>query len=1000
MRFVKIGLLIFVVTVIAQSTSAVVPSFFVKALKDRGMALWVDSVFATLTLEEQIGQLIMPTVDPYLTKVNEEKLMKLVKEQKVGGLLFTKSTIENQGKMTNLMQKNAKVPLFISLDGEWGLSMRIDGTTRFPKNIALGAIKNNQLIYEYGREVARQCKLMGIQINFAPVLDINNNPKNPVINIRSFGQSRDRVADAAIAYAKGLEYEGVISVGKHFPGHGDTNADSHKALPIVDLPLSRLDSVELYPFKKYIKSGLGGMMVGHLYLPAFDQDTIPASLSHSVVTDLLRNELDFQGLIFTDALIMKAITDKNGSPSVQALLAGHDILLCPSNPMAEIDSVKNAIANGVLSLATIQSRCKKVLSYKYACGLNKLVPIDMNSVNDRLNTRDGEALNRQLAAQSITLLKNTNKIVPIHDLDKQTIAIVTVGEKNSLFPSVADLYADVANYQLTDPTTAEELNAISDKVKKYTTVILNIHSDKVSYIEQLKSMMSKLDGNIDVIVNFMVSPYKIDGYSDLIKQAKGVLMSYENTALTQNYSAQLLFGGIGAKGKLPSAIQDQFAMGTGLSTEKSRLSYEMAEAVGVDPYKLGLIDNLAKKAIQNKAFPGCQILVAKDGAVIYHKAFGSFEYNDKNRVSTTDIYDLASVTKAAATTSAMMLLYDKEKFLLRDPLSKYIPELQNTNKAAITIKDALYHESGLPAFIPFNQMLLDEKSYSGAIYSKTKSKKYPILVDNSTYGQKGIKYKSGLVSAKQSDTFALKVANDFYLNRSFSSMMMNKVVDAKLGPKNHYNYSDLNFMLLRKVVENLAASSIDSLVRRELFSKLGASSTVYQPLNYFNKSRIVPTEEDKFFRKQLLVGYPHDEIAALSGGVEGNAGLFSNANDLAKLCQMFLNGGEYGGDEFLKKSTIEMFSQMKSPNSRRGLGFDKPETVKPSKGPTSDSAPFTTYGHTGFTGTCFWIDPESQLIYIFLSNRVYPNRSNRKINSMKTRELIQSAIYRAIQNKK
>lgn len=1000
MRFVKIGFLFLFVTVFVNSTSAVVPSFYAKASKNKGMAIWVDSVFSTLTLEEQIGQLIMPTVDPYLTKVNEDKLMKLVKEQKVGGLLFTKSTIENQGKMTNLMQKNAKVPLFISLDGEWGLSMRIEGTTRFPKNIALGALKNNQLIYEYGREVARQCKLMGIQINFAPVLDINNNPKNPVINIRSFGQSRDRVADAAIAYAKGLEYEGVISVGKHFPGHGDTNADSHKALPIVDLPLSRLDSVELYPFKKYIRSGLAGMMVGHLYLPAFDQDTIPASLSHSIVTDLLRNELDFQGLVFTDALIMKAITDKNGSPCVQALLAGHDILLCPSNPMAEIDSVKNAIANGILSLASIQARCKKVLSYKYACGLNKLQPIDLYSLNNRLNTRDGEVLNRRMAAESITLLKNTKKIIPIRGIDKQTIAVVTVGEKNSVFQSVANLYTEVANYQLTDPTTTDELNEIVDKVKRYTTVILNIHSDKANYTDQLKLLMSKLDENTDVIINFLISPYKVDGYAELIKQAKGVLMSYENTPLIQNYSAQLLFGGIGAKGKLPSAIQDQFALGTGLITEKSRLSYEMAETVGVDPYKLGLIDNIVEKAIQNKAFPGCQVLVAKEGAVIYHKAFGSFEYNDKNRVSTNDIYDLASVTKAAATTSAMMLLYDREKYTLREPLSKYIPELQNTNKASITIKDALYHETGMPSFIPFNQMLLDEKSVSGPIYSKTKSKKYPILVDNSTYGQKGIKFKSELVSTKQTDTFSLKVANDFYINRSFSSMMMNKLISAKLGPKNHYNYSDLNFMLLRRLVENLSGTTIDTLVRRDLFARLGSTTTVYQPLRYFNKLRIVPTEDDKFFRRQLLDGYPHDEIAALSGGVEGNAGLFSNANDLAKLCQMLLNGGTYGGENFLQKSTIEMFSQMKSPNSRRGLGFDKPEPVKPSTGPTNDLAPLSTYGHTGFTGTCFWVDPDNQLIYIFLSNRVNPSRANRKINSLKTRELIQGAIYRAIQNKK
>ncbi|MDD2799046.1 MAG: glycoside hydrolase family 3 N-terminal domain-containing protein [Bacteroidales bacterium] len=985
----------------AQSSLAVTPHLLSQMSNKREMNAWVDSVFSTLSLDEQIGQLFMITVDASMSKNNQEKLYSFIQNQKVGGFLFAKSKIETQANLTNLIQSKSRVPLFIALDGEWGLSMRIESTPRFPKNIALGALRDTRLVYEYGREVARECKLMGIQINFAPVLDINNNPDNPVINIRSFGENRERVSAAAVAYSKGLESGHVLSVGKHFPGHGDTSIDSHLNLPIVDLTLSRLDSLELYPFKKYINEGLSGLMVGHLYLPAFDSDTIPASLSSSLVTDLLKNELGFEGLIFTDALVMKAISRDGKSVSVKALQAGNDVLLNPLNPAAEVDSVRQAVARGEISEQSIAIKCCKVLTYKYICGLNHYDPIDTNGLVNRLNTRDSELLDRNLTANSLSLLKNKANIVPIKDLDKQSIAVVSLGEKNSMFYSMTKLYAKTTLYTITETNTVDQVKSIAAALTEYSTILVAVYSDKEGFPERLNQILSLLSSKNRVILSFFTSPFKTRPYAAEVNRADGVLMAYEATPDVQNYAAQLLFGGVEAKGKLSVSIDTLFANGVGLSTHKTRLAYELPESVGLDSRKLMLIDSLVKRAISEGAIPGCQVLVAKDGAVVYNKGFGYFDYANTHPVDVFDVYDIASMTKATATLPALMMLYDQDKFLLRDKLETFIPELKKTDKGDITVKEALFHQSGLPSFIPFNQLLIDPKSYEGDLISKKKSTKYALQIDENSFAQRNFKFLNEYVSDTAIAPYSIPVAENFYINPSFHAVMMKKIVDAKLGSKQKYVYSDLNFMLLRKMVEYLSHTTIDTFLTKNLYPKLGAYSTGYLPLARIDRLKIAPTENDHFFRKQMLIGYPHDELAALSGGVEGNAGLFANANDLAKLCQMYLNDGEYGEDRFVKKETMQIFTQMKSPDSRRGLGFDKPNPEKPNQGPTCDSAPLSTYGHTGFTGTCFWVDPDNHLIYIFLSNRVYPNRWNKKLSEMDTRTLIQEAIYQSlIQNKK
>lgn len=992
----KIAVSLIAFTIISLNSHAVTPRLLVNASQNGKLQQWVDSVFSTMTFEEKIGQLFMITADVNLTKSNQERLSNLVKNQKIGGILYSKATVEAQAKLTNFLQEQARIPLLISLDGEWGLSMRIDGTTRFPKNIALGAGGDLYSIYEYGRLVGQQCKVMGIHINFAPVLDINNNPNNPVINIRSFGENRQNVTNAALAYARGLESVGIISVGKHFPGHGDTSVDSHYGLPTLKLSLSRLDSLELYPFKKYIQKGYAGMMVGHLYLPAIDEDTVPASLSHNVVTDLLKEELDFDGLVFSDALVMKAIVSKGESACVKALQAGIDVLLSPSNPVEEFNAVKNAVDNGSISPSEIERKCKKILAYKYVAGLNEYQPIDLYRLTPRLNSREADLVNRKLTKKSLTLLSNKKRIIPIQNLDKQRIAVVALGEENTTFQNISRNYAETTLFSIADDTKPEKVGQIIENLKQFDLVIVGIYSDKAIYPRRLKQIYNALGQEQPVLLTFFISPYRMDAYEESVAKARGVLLAYENTVLAGSYAMQLLFGGVEAEGILPVTADSLYASGAGQKTEKCRLSYDAPETVGLSTQKLSLIDTLVNDAIRKEAIPGCQVLVAKDGVVVFNKSYGYFDYANTHEVTNSDIYDLASVTKAVATVPAMMMLYDQNKYVLRDKLGKFIPALKGSDKAGITVRDALFHQSGLPAYIPFSHMLFDPKSYKGELLSKHKSNHYPIQVDDNLYAPDKLKFKEDLVSETPGQNYPVQVADHFYLSPVFQVHMLQKLLKTKLGSKDHYVYSDLNFMLLRMMIESVSGEKIDTFLAKNLYSKLGSTTLGYLPLSRFDKLRIAPTENDQFFRRQLVVGYPHDETAALAGGVEGNAGLFSNANDLAKVCQMWLNEGRYGGEQLISSETCRMFTQMKSSDSRRGLGFDKPSPVKPSNGPTGDSAPLSTYGHTGFTGTCFWVDPDNKLIYIFLSNRVYPHSWNKKLSQMDTRTLIQEAIYKAM----
>lgn len=989
MKINKLTLLSFVFLLSASAQNKVVPDLYQNADKAK-MSHWVDSVFNLMTLDEKIGQTIMVMADGSNSEANRKLLTGYVKNQHIGSIIFSKGTPRNQAELTNLVQKNAKIPLMVALDGEWGLSMRLENTTRFPMNMMLGAIQDESLLYQYGAEVARQCREMGIHVNFAPVMDVNSNPANPVIGRRSYGENPQRVARLGIAYSKGLESGGVLSVTKHFPGHGDTSTDSHKVLPVINHSRPRLEEVEIYPFKEYVNAALGGVMIGHLNIPALDKSGMPSSLSKPIVTDLLQEELGFSGLVFTDGLAMKGVSDQKDM-AVKILQAGNDILLGPISPIKEFKALQEAVKNGTISESLIEERCKKILEYKYILGVNNTKQIDLEGLIGRLNTSQAEWVNRKLNQKAITLLKNEDDLLPLKELDRRKVAAVSIGgASNNEFHKTLALYTDVKCINVAD---AGALGSLKSKLSSYNTIIVSVHANK-SYNAQ--AIQNLIQGKNAVMV-FFCSPYRVSSYKSAIEKSAAVVIAYESTSFAQEYAAQAIFGGNAFEGKFPVTVGGGlFKEWDGIITEKTRLSYNLPEEVGIESSKLDVIESIVDEGIKEQAFPGCQILVAKDGVVIYNRSFGTFEYGKNREVTNDDIYDIASMTKASATVPAVMKLYDEKKITLQSPLSKYVPALKGTDKANITVRQTLFHETGLRSFINYYLPAIDTKSYEGRLFSNKRSDIYKAQLDENTWGRTDYKFRSFLISPTLSSEYNMPVAGNLYAKPVYRDTIIQQIANSKLRTNKKYLYSCLNFILLGSAVENIAGMDENTFLQRNFFEKLGATTTTYNPLTKFEKERIAPTEKDGFLRKQLLQGYVHDEGAAFMGGISGNAGLFSNANDLAKLYQMWLNEGEYGGEQYLSKSTCKTFTNTKSGNSRRGLGFDKPDMSSIRSNPCSPSTPASVYGHTGFTGTCFWIDPDNNMIYIFLSNRVNESRTRKNLMRLNIRPRIQEELYHAL----
>ena len=935
---------------------------------------WVDSVMKVLTPDQRIGQLFM--VAAYSKSgTKPEEITKLIKNQQIGGLIFMQGGPLRQAKLCNMYQKLSNVPLMISIDGEWGLAMRLDSTISFPKQMTLGAIRNDSLIYKMGAEIARQSKRIGIHVNFAPVVDVNNNPSNPVINMRSFGENKYNVSAKGIAYMKGMQDNGVLANAKHFPGHGDTDADSHKSLPVIMHNRTRLDSLELYPFRELVRNGLGSMMVAHLFIPSLDSTKNTATtLSSKVVTDLLKKEMGFKGLIFTDALNMKGVSEFNtpGKVDVKALLAGNDVLLFAENVPVAITEIKKAIAAKEISQEEIDQRCRKILEAKYWLGLKKTPKTDLFNLYGDLNTPAAKLLNRQLTEASLTVLENKN-MIPLKGMDTLKIAALAIGDKSGcLFQKTLNQYTKVTNFSVTKDNFGAEQAGLLAKLKAYNVVIVSVHNPSNSMNKShgvtnaISSFIASLNKQSKVILNVMANPYSLEKLAANATPA-GLIMSYEDTDNSQELSAQLIFGGIKANGVLPITANDHYVYGKGFETgDVIRLKFTIPEELGISESRLEMIDSLAKMAIRLKATPGCQVLIAKDGKVFYNKAFGFHTYAPFQPVENTDLYDIASITKIAASTISIMKLKDEGFIDLDKTVGDYIPFCNKTNKGGIKLRDLLAHQAGLPAWIPF---------YNKTVSTATERKKY---------------YREEL-----SDSFSLQVAENMFMRSDYPDSIMTQLLGCQVSAKKDYKYSDLGYYFWKYIIELHSGKRLDQYVDSCFYKPMGLSRITYNPLNKFSAFEIPPTENDKLFRKQLIQGYVHDQGAAMLGGVGGHAGLFSNATDLAALMQMLLNKGEYGGQRYLNAETIAEFTrcQFCASGNRRGLGFDKPEMNYNKTGPTCKCVSGSSYGHTGFTGTIAWADPDRNIVYIFLCNRVYPDAENKRIQNLATRVEIQDAIY-------
>lgn len=969
---------------------------------------WVDSIMNKMNMDEKIGQLFMIAAYSNKDQKHIDEVSYIIKKYKIGGLIFFQGGPVRQAALTNYYQSRSKIPLLIAIDGEWGLGMRLDSTITYPRQMMLGAIQNDSLIYKMGYDIAEQMKRMGIHVNFAPVVDVNNNPNNPVINYRSFGEDPENVSKKGIMYMKGMQDAGLIATAKHFPGHGDTDSDSHLTLPMVNHNRERLDSVELYPFRKIFDAGIEGVMVAHLNVPELGtKPNTPTTLTKAVVTDLLKNEMGFDGLIFTDALNMKGVTKyyEPGKIEAMAFKAGNDILLFPVSVSKAISKIKKQIRKGKISKDRINETCRKILIAKYKAGLctrdKSKDAVELKNLDKDLNKLIYQVTRLDLIQSGLTLIRNEKDLLPIKKLKRKKFASLAFNTNEiTEFQNTLSKYAKVDHY-LFDETKSD---FILNLLKEYDIVFTSVHNTSYytskNYKVNLKHLqyISKLAKDTKVVFSLFANPYSIRKFQG-INNINAVIIAYSDEKDVQSAAAATIFGGATVSGKLPVSINSEYKAGTGIELKKKiRLRYGIPEQVGIDSHKLIKIDSIAQSAIASMATPGCRVLVARKGIVFYDKSFGYHTYMKQNPVKENDIYDIASITKIAATIPTLMKLYEDSLFSVDAKLSDYLPELDTTNKGNLIIKDILTHQARLNGWIPFYYSSLQTLYPEQKLLNNKFIEDFPYKIGNHAYMAKNTVFKDGYFSYYPKKNYTTQIAKDFYVINSFTDSIYNKIRSSHLLETKKYRYSDLGYYYFYKIIENKTNALFQDYVDSTFYQDLGAYRTTFLPLNKFKKSEIVPTENDQVFRKQLLHGFVHDPGAAMLGGVCGHAGLFSTAGDLAKLMQMYMNGGEYGGVRYFDSTSINLFttSPFLDNNNRRALGFDKPQMDYTKEGPTCKCVSGKSFGHTGFTGTMVWADPEKQIVYIFLSNRIHPDQDNNKLIKMNVRTDIQQTIYDAI----
>jgi beta-glucosidase-like glycosyl hydrolase/CubicO group peptidase (beta-lactamase class C family) len=934
-------------------------------------AKWADSVLKTLPLRKQIGQMMMVAVwsNKGAEHINETE--KLIYDYGIGGLCFFQGHPLKQAYQTNYYQQISSLPLLVSIDAEWGLNMRLKTLPKFPYQMTLGATGDEDLIYKTGKAMGMQCKRLGIHINFAPVVDINTNPANPIIGFRSFGESPEKVSRYASLMEEGLQSTGVIACAKHFPGHGDSETDSHKELPTISAGNGRLDSVELLPFKTLIEKNVGSIMTGHLAVPALDSSAnTPASLSKPIVTGLLKEKLGYDGLVITDALNMKGVSSLYGPgyAEAKAALAGNDILLFPENVPLAVDLIENMVRNGEIDSAELSRRVFKILFYKALAGLQTYKPIATENLMKDLNAI-WKANNPEPAAEkAIAVCKDDYGFLPLLPHTKIKTAWIGIG-KNNIYPFETALRSEhiISAYLLHRDSNAGYFNRMLDSILCHNDrIIISLH-DQPLWGKERNTLPKD-------VVTFITSALKakpgalvVFGSPNLLQNLQDIpcsVVAYEDGSNYQYMAARILFGANSSRGNLPVSVPPALKAGAGL-----KVNSHWSEYLSDSPLNNGFSSDFTRKMdsllgyySRQKAMPGGQLLVLKNGKSVYNQAYGHFEYNGTKTVSSSDLYDLASVTKVAASTLCIMKLYETKQIKLDAHLHAYLPELKKTNKSKLTIRQLMTHGSGLQAFIPF---------YKEALSSP------------------------GLFSKTFDSAHAIQVCDSMWMRQTYTDTLWQKIIASDLKNKGQFVYSDLGFIILGKIVERVSGMSVAKFAQLHFYDPMRLKRTLFQPSERFFKSEIAPTTEDNYFRQQRIQGFVHDPTAAILGGVAGHAGLFSNATELGKIMQMLNNGGQLEGKRYLKPSTVALFTAAQK-GTHRGLGFDKPNGQPGAKANISDKVPGSMFGHSGFTGNWAWADPGNQLVFVFLSNRTYPDEQNKKLIQENVRTKALELVYSAL----
>jgi len=977
-KVVPAFLLLFAVLLSTASNHTTLKTPSLPSAFERNASHWVDSVFSQLSEEEKIGQLFMVAAYSNKNEAHYRQIDSLIVNQHIGGLIFFQGGPVRQAQLTNRYQALSKVPLLIGMDAEWGLGMRLDSTLSYPKQLTLGAIQNNRYVYQMGAEIARQCTRLGVHINFAPVVDVNNNPDNPVVGTRSFGELKENVAAKGVAYMKGLQHHGVMANGKYFPGSGN---DSRQTLPVISHPKERLNSTELYPFRQLISDSLMSVLVAHVYAPAYEKRrNMATTLSANVATKLLKEDMGFQGLVFTDALNTNGVSKlhKPGEADMLALVSGSDVLMMSEDVPEAIRWMKRAVKQRQISQADIDERAKKILHGKYWAKLDKYHPIDITNLPRELNSPKAQQMNYELYEQATTLVRNQNNLVPFTTLDTTSFASVAIGlDSENDFQKTLAGYAAFDSYAISSKKAEEaSYDQIFEKVKAADVVVVSLHQltdgsgKRFGIPARASEFIEKLQQQTKVIVSVFGSPYSLK-YFD---KADHLICAYEDNSFTQKIVPQVLFGAISAKGKLPVSAHAFLKAGSGTQTKVlGRLQNGLPESVGMSSEYLSEIDKVVSQAIRSRAMPGCQVLVARKGRVVFEKAYGYMNYDSLQPVTTRTLYDIASVSKVAGTLQAVMFLYEQGLIDINQKVSHYLPELVGTNKEHLIIRDMLMHQAGLAPHIPFWERTRTRQGLSEQYYR----------------------------SAPDS-VFSREVATGIYTMPSTQDSVWKWVVNSHLVAKPKkatqypYLYSDLAYYMMQRIVERMLNQPLDQFLAQNIYEPLGMGRMTYNPLRKFPANEIAPTEDDRVFRRRLVRGTVHDEGAAMLGGVAGHAGLFSNAHNLAILMQMNLQKGYYGGRNYLKDKTVPTFVKSYSNENRRGLGWDRP--IPNGGGYISDFASRNSFGHSGFTGTLVWADPDEDLVYVFLSNRICPDVNNQRLAKQAVRKKVQDVIYKSIIN--